>query len=219
MLPQCRITIRCTRSRGPRGFFCLQDFRRGPVNVDVIPLSMPKTTTARTSSFISQGARMLLFALGAIASVVVLKVLFDAECHSRFAYGFFSPYFSSILLVIYVWQFAILQTRLSWQSKQLCFAMVLAVSLPFIHWRCFPLPTIEAGTLTHFVSNPAWVLPVPVATFYKLRRTSFRDLSEKQFAILVCLISFAVLVWSVAWLCMLVITGFAPSWVNYFTNC
>ena len=33
-----RITIRCTRSRGPRGFFCLQDFRRGPVNVAVIHL-------------------------------------------------------------------------------------------------------------------------------------------------------------------------------------
>ena len=31
-----RITIRCTRSRGPRGFFCLQVFRRGPVNVAVI---------------------------------------------------------------------------------------------------------------------------------------------------------------------------------------
>ena len=32
------ITIRCTRSRGPRGFFCLHDVRRGPVNVDVIML-------------------------------------------------------------------------------------------------------------------------------------------------------------------------------------
>ena len=30
------ITIRCTRSRGPRGFFCLQVDRRGPVIVDVI---------------------------------------------------------------------------------------------------------------------------------------------------------------------------------------
>ena len=30
------ITIRCTRSRGPRDFFCLQDIRRGPVNVAVI---------------------------------------------------------------------------------------------------------------------------------------------------------------------------------------
>ena len=33
------ITIRCTRSRGPRGFFCLHDFRRGPVNVAVITLA------------------------------------------------------------------------------------------------------------------------------------------------------------------------------------
>ena len=33
------ITIRCTRSRGPRGFFCLQDVRRGPVNVDVMFLN------------------------------------------------------------------------------------------------------------------------------------------------------------------------------------
>ena len=34
--PNGVITISCTRSRGPRGFSCLQDFRRGPVNVDVI---------------------------------------------------------------------------------------------------------------------------------------------------------------------------------------
>ena len=33
------ITIRCTRSRGPRGFFCLQVDRRGPVIVDVIHLA------------------------------------------------------------------------------------------------------------------------------------------------------------------------------------
>ena len=33
-----RITIRCTRSRGPRGFFCLQVDRRGPVIVAVITL-------------------------------------------------------------------------------------------------------------------------------------------------------------------------------------
>jgi len=32
------ITIRCTRSRGPRGFFYLHVDRRGPVIVDVIPL-------------------------------------------------------------------------------------------------------------------------------------------------------------------------------------
>ena len=30
--------MRCTRSRGPRGFFCLQVVRRGPVNAAVIPL-------------------------------------------------------------------------------------------------------------------------------------------------------------------------------------
>ena len=34
-----QITIRCTRSRGPRGFYCLQVDRRGPVIVDVIPLT------------------------------------------------------------------------------------------------------------------------------------------------------------------------------------
>ena len=33
------ITIRCTRSRGPRGFGN-SDFRRGPVNVAVIPLNL-----------------------------------------------------------------------------------------------------------------------------------------------------------------------------------
>ena len=29
--------MRCTRSRGPRGFFCLHVFRRGPVNAAVMP--------------------------------------------------------------------------------------------------------------------------------------------------------------------------------------
>ena len=39
-LSSCRvITTRCTRSRGPRGFFCLQVVRRGPVIVDVIRAS------------------------------------------------------------------------------------------------------------------------------------------------------------------------------------
>ena len=32
------ITIRCTQSRGPRGFFSMQVDRRGPVIVDVIRL-------------------------------------------------------------------------------------------------------------------------------------------------------------------------------------
>ena len=38
------ITIRCTRSRGPRGFFCLQVVRRGPVIVAVIWLKMIHST-------------------------------------------------------------------------------------------------------------------------------------------------------------------------------
>ncbi len=42
-----RITIRCTRSRGPRGFFCLQDFRRGPVIVVVIRLRYSSATLRR----------------------------------------------------------------------------------------------------------------------------------------------------------------------------
>ena len=42
------ITIRCTRSRGPRGFFCLQVFRRGPVNVAVIlPVDLARIRSRR----------------------------------------------------------------------------------------------------------------------------------------------------------------------------
>ena len=49
------ITMGCTRSRGPRGFFCLQDVRRGPVNVDVI---MPgKTTFLESRSWLHAGKR------------------------------------------------------------------------------------------------------------------------------------------------------------------
>ena len=39
------ITIRCTRSRGPRGFFCLQVDRRGPVIVDVMRLNKQMANT------------------------------------------------------------------------------------------------------------------------------------------------------------------------------
>ena len=39
LAPRRWITIRCKRNRGPRGFFCLQDFRRGLVNVAVIGLN------------------------------------------------------------------------------------------------------------------------------------------------------------------------------------
>ena len=42
------ITIRCTRSRGPRGFFCLQDVRRGPVNVAVITLNLENDSSGET---------------------------------------------------------------------------------------------------------------------------------------------------------------------------
>ena len=44
------ITIRCTRSRGPRDFFCLQDIRRGPVNVAVITLNQPERKSFAQSS-------------------------------------------------------------------------------------------------------------------------------------------------------------------------
>ena len=68
-----RITIRCTRSRGPRGFFCLQDFRRGPVIVDVITLkaTMPyfneyrEVGTNKTHSYCSAGEQSYEYALGA----------------------------------------------------------------------------------------------------------------------------------------------------------
>ena len=49
------ITIRCTRSRGPRGFFCLQDVRRGPVNVDVIRLSLLMARTVKLSRQVGTG--------------------------------------------------------------------------------------------------------------------------------------------------------------------
>ena len=40
------ITIRCTRSCGPHGFFCLQVFRRGPVIADVITLEQMEHSPA-----------------------------------------------------------------------------------------------------------------------------------------------------------------------------
>ena len=42
------ITIRCTLSRGPRGFFCLHDVRRGPVNVAVIGLGADRALSDNT---------------------------------------------------------------------------------------------------------------------------------------------------------------------------
>ena len=45
------ITIRCTRSRGPRGFFCLQVDRRGPVIVAVITLRVIMNVLALQFNF------------------------------------------------------------------------------------------------------------------------------------------------------------------------
>jgi len=59
----CRIIIRCARSRGPRGFFCLHDFCRGPVNPDVIRLescSHMRVLSIRTVYAVTSLACLLL---------------------------------------------------------------------------------------------------------------------------------------------------------------
>ena len=57
-----RITIRCTRSRGPRGFLCLQVFRRGTVNA-AVELSRCASTYEVIVFLIAQSARWLSFFL------------------------------------------------------------------------------------------------------------------------------------------------------------
>lgn len=187
--------------------------------VALILLSMSKPTTLQKFSTGPSVARFLMCAMSALVSLVVITALFDSGCHPKFQYGFFSPYFSLILLIIYLWQFAILRSHLSWRAKQTCFAIVLAVSLPFIYWRCFPVPTIEVGTLTHVLANSVWVLPVPIATFYLLGKTSLRDLSENRLAALASRIILAVFAWTVIWSSTLMITGLAANWTNNFSAC
>ena len=57
------ITIRCTWSRGPRGFFCLQVVRRGPVIVDVVPLGFIHTMFTRIFA-----AALVMIALPTLAN-------------------------------------------------------------------------------------------------------------------------------------------------------
>ena len=182
------------------------------MNVDVIQLRIKNETTARLRDTTTPVAQVVLCATAAITSVVILTVLFDAECHSKFRSGLFSPYFSMIMSAIYAWQFAILQARFAWHVKQLCFALVVAASLPFIYWRCFPLPTIESGTLVHCIANPVWVLPIPIATFYMFRRTRFRELSEMQIFRFVALVVLALFAWSVVCSLSLIYAGLAANW-------
>jgi len=64
------ITIPCTRSRGPRGFFCLQVDRRGPVIVDVITL---KKMQKRRFRHFSIGFLLMLTAVVCIGVVVAIS--------------------------------------------------------------------------------------------------------------------------------------------------
>ena len=69
--------MRCTRSRGPRGLFCLHVFRRGPVNAAVIRLG--DQNTMRFSI-----ATMLLLTL-LVAGYFPIKILFAPWQQARIA--------------------------------------------------------------------------------------------------------------------------------------
>ena len=70
-----QITIRCTRSRGPRGFFCLQVNRRGPVNVDVIRLiSMYSVSNESPIRFTYRISHLLCFAVFCAALLFACSV-------------------------------------------------------------------------------------------------------------------------------------------------
>ena len=78
------ITIRCTRSRGPRGFFCLQDVCRGPVNVAVIQLDESHGNQSRLgvdndSPFSITLSRSRIFGL---RDVVAARLRVRSRCNS-----------------------------------------------------------------------------------------------------------------------------------------
>ena len=70
------ITIRCTRSRGPRGSFCLQVDRRGPVIVAVIPLKLMAKFSVKTL--------LIMVSLIAVAMTVVVNLLPPPPLHFRY---------------------------------------------------------------------------------------------------------------------------------------
>ena len=94
--------MRCTRSRGPRGFFCLQVIRRGPVNAAVIWLIQ---MLEKESEFIDlkrlmelynnespRGAAMTVSAhLDSLLGKILASYLSDSESSKKMLSGFGAP--------------------------------------------------------------------------------------------------------------------------------
>ena len=180
---------------------------------------MAKQLVSTNPEILSAFAYWLCLATGILASVGLTFVMFDSETTASSQSGFFSPYFSVITMMIYLWQFIILRSKLSLRQKSAAFALVLGTAIPFIYWKCMVLRTVESGTLGHLLGNPIWVLPVPVVTFFMFSRKSLDDLSEFQLGGFVLLVFVALFVWTAVVSLTLVLTGLAPNWEVYFTSC
>ena len=105
------------------------------------------------------------FLLAATFSIAVLMALFQSDSGARTSYGVFSPYAPSLLLAIYLWKYAILRMRVARNVKQLAFGLLVAVSLPFIYWKCFIVPRDVVSSSGHMFGSPIWILMVPLISF------------------------------------------------------
>jgi hypothetical protein len=180
---------------------------------------MTNQSTSMPRSFLPRVQSTLSLATCIVASVGALWLLFEVDVFSKYRHGLFSPYLSSILLTIYLWQFIILRSNLSNLQKRISFGLLLSAALPFIYWRCFPVPTIEINTFGHIIGNPIWVLPIPIASFFLFNEDAFQHLSEKRIALWICQIVVAFAVWTAVWSWILILTGLATSWQYGFSGC
>ena len=89
-----------------------------------------KKTSATSVSF------PVLVLMGAVASLGLLFVMFQCDANPRFNYGYFSPYCTSILAIIYAWKIIILRSCLPNFQKRNSFLLLMGLALPFVFWKC-----------------------------------------------------------------------------------
>ena len=105
------------------------------------------------------------FLFAATFSIAVLLALFQTDSGAQTSYGVFSPYAPSLLLAIYLWKYAILKHRVPRYTKQLTFGLLIAISLPFVYWKCFIVPRDVVSSSGHLLGSPIWILLVPILSF------------------------------------------------------
>ena len=172
-----------------------------------------KKTSATSVSF------PVLVLMGAVASLGLLFVMFQCDANPRFNYGYFSPYCTSILAIIYAWKIIILRSCLPNFQKRNSFLLLMGLALPFVFWKCAVTPTVEAYSLAHILGSPIWILLIPIASFFLFEFTSGPQSIEKHLPRLFVETVILFPIWTAIVAVTLVATGLTADWTNMFFRC